>query len=167
GVMGAALASAQAWCGVIADGVHVHPATLRLLLASRAAAPGAVVLVSDSMPPAGTVLDRFVLGGRLVLRRGGRLETEDGVLAGADLDLGQAVRNAVSLLGVDGAEALRMASAYSARAAGLVDRGRMAPGLRADLVLVDAALYAVGTWVAGQWRAAADGAGTGPYFPRG
>lgn len=159
GVMGAALASAQAWCGVIADGVHVHPATLRLLLASRAGTLGRVVLVSDSMSPAGTAMDRFVLGGRLVLRRGGRLETEDGVLAGADLDLGQAVRNAVSMLGVDGAEALRMASAHPARAAGLRDRGRVAPGLRADLVLMDAGLRAVGTWVAGRWRAAADGDG--------
>lgn len=157
GVVGAALASSQAWCGVIVDGVHVHPATLRLLLASRpAGAQGRVVLVSDSMPVAGTSLDRFVLGGRLILRRGGRLETQDGVLAGADLDLGQAVRNAVSLLGLDGAEALRMASTYPARAAGLQDRGRVAGGLRADLVLLRPDLRVVGTWVAGRWRAAGE-----------
>ncbi len=161
GVMGAALASPGAWCGVIVDDVHVHPATLRLLLAARpAGASGPVVLVSDSMPPAGTALDRFVLGGRTILRRGGRLETEDGVLAGADLDLGQAVRNAVSLLGVDGAEALRMASAHPARAAGLHDRGRLAPGLRADLVLLGPDLVAQGTWVAGRWRAARGGQGS-------
>ena len=161
GPMGAALASPQAWCGVIADGVHVHPATLRLLLASRAGgAPGVVVLVSDSMPVAGTALDRFVLGGRTILRRGGRLETEDGVLAGADLDLGRAVRNAVSMLGVDGAEALRMASAHPARVAGLRDRGRIAPGLRADLVLLGPDLRAAGVWIAGAWHAA--GGAPGP-----
>ena len=155
GVMGAALASRQAWCGVIMDGVHVHPATLRLLLATRqGGSAGPVVLVSDSMPPAGTDLDRFVLGGRTILRRGGRLETEDGVLAGADLDLGQAVRNAVSMLGLDGAEALRMASTYPARAAGLHDCGRIAPGLRADLVLLDRDLRPCGTWIAGEWRPA-------------
>ena len=155
GVVGAALASPQAWCGVIADGVHVHPATLRLLLASRpAGAEGRVVLVSDSMPVAGTSLDRFMIGGRLILRRCGRLETQDGVLAGADLDLGQAVRNAVSMLGLDGAEALRMASTYPARAAGLQDRGRVAGGLRADLVLLRPDLRVAGTWIAGRWRAA-------------
>ena len=152
GIMGAALASPGAWCGVIVDGVHVHPATLRLLLAGRPA--GRVVLVSDAMPPAGTALDRFTLGGRTILRRDGRLETEDGVLAGADLDLAQAVRNAVALLGVDGAEALRMASTYPAHAMRLHDRGRLAPGLRADLVLLGADLRPVGTWVAGSWRSA-------------
>ena len=152
GVMGAALASPGAWCGVIVDGVHVHPATLRLLLASRPA--GQVVLVSDSMPPAGTALDRFTLGGRTILRRDGRLETEDGVLAGADLDLARAVRNAVALLGLDGAEALRMASTYPARVMRLHDRGRLAPGLRADLLLLDAELRPAGTWVAGSWRPA-------------
>ncbi len=153
GIMGAALASPGAWCGVIVDGVHVHPATLRLLLASRPA--GQVVLVSDAMPPAGTTLDRFTLGGRTILRRDGRLETEEGVLAGADLDMAQAVRNAVALLGLDGAEALRMASTYPARAMGLADRGRLAPGLRADLVLLRENLDPVGTWIAGQWRASA------------
>ncbi len=163
GVVGAALACPQAWCGVIVDGVHVHPATLRLLLAARpAGSAGRVVLVSDSMPPAGTTLDRFELGGRTILRRGGRLETEDGVLAGADLDLGQAVRNAVSLLGLDGAEALRMASTYPAHAAGLHDRGRVAAGLRADLVLLGPDLRAAGTWIAGRWRAAGRDGGPEP-----
>ena len=150
GIMGAALASPGAWCGVIVDEVHVHPATLRLLLATRPA--GQVVLVSDAMPPAGTTLDRFVLGGRTILRRDGRLETADGVLAGADLDMAQAARNAVALLRLDGAEALRMASAYPARAMGLSDRGRLAPGLRADLVLLDAGLDPIGTWIAGHWQ---------------
>ena len=166
GVMGAALASPQAWCGVIVDGVHVHPATLRLLLAARpAGSRGRVVLVSDSMPTAGTALDRFTLGGRTILRCGGRLVTGDGVLAGADLDLGQAVRNAVSLLGLDGAEALRMASAYPACAAGLHDRGRLAPGLRADLVLLGAGLDPIGTWVGGGWHPSSRQAGPAGSTP--
>jgi len=58
----------------------------------------------------------------------------------------------VALLRLDGAEALRMASAYPARAMGLSDRGRLAPGLRADLVLLDAGLDPIGTWIAGHWQ---------------
>ncbi|MBF9060919.1 N-acetylglucosamine-6-phosphate deacetylase [Rhodobacterales bacterium HKCCSP123] len=76
--------------GLIADGVHVHPAALRVALR---ASPGAAVLISDAMAVAGTAADRFALAGREVLRRNGRLELADGTLAGADLTLVQAVEN--------------------------------------------------------------------------
>ncbi|MDB5366554.1 MAG: nagA [Rhodospirillales bacterium] len=148
GIAGAALDDASSWCGVIVDGVHVHPAMLKLALAAKPR--GKLFLVTDSMPPLGTELTRFELYGQTIHRRDGRLVTDDGTLAGADLDMAQAVRNAVSMLGVGLDEALRMASLYPAQFIGLADRGRIAPGLRADLVLLDETLHVHATWIGGQ-----------------
>ena len=114
------------------------------------------MLVSDAMAVAGTDATEFVLQGRKILRRHGRLETESGTLAGADLCLAQAVRNAVTMLGLDIADAVAMASAVPADFLGLAhERGRIAPGLRADLVLLSPALDVLGTWQAGVWQGAA------------
>lgn len=138
------------WCGVIADGIHVHPALLRMALRLK---PGRVFLVTDAMPPVGTDTTGFTLYGRTILRRDGRLVTTDGTLAGADLDMIGAVRNAVRLLGVPLEEALRMASLYPARFLRLDDRlGRLAAGFRADFVLLDGKLGVLETWVGGERR---------------
>jgi N-acetylglucosamine-6-phosphate deacetylase len=148
GIAAAALLNPQSWCGVIMDGVHVHRAMLRLLHASRPAEK--LILVSDSMPPAGTDAEHFVLQGRTIHRRDGKLVTDDGTLAGADLSLAEAVRRAVDLLGVSAAEALGMASAAPAAFLGIDDvRGHIAPGYGADLVLLSERLDVLGTWVAG------------------
>ncbi|RKH43618.1 N-acetylglucosamine-6-phosphate deacetylase [Corallococcus llansteffanensis] len=145
----AALLEDDAWCGVIADGVHVHADNLRLLL--KVKPPGKVFLVTDAMPPVGTPVTSFTLQGRTILRRHGRLETEDGTLAGADIDLTAAVRHCVQRLGVPLEEALRMASLHPAAFLGLHGhRGRVAPGHRADLVLLKEDLSVHTTWVGGQ-----------------
>ena len=149
GIALAAITDPTSYCGIIADGIHVHPAMLRLALATKAA--DRIMLVSDAMPSAGTALTEFMVQGRRVLRRDGRLQTEDGVLAGADLDLAQAVRQAVALLGVSTEAALRMASLIPARFLGLDDRlGRLAPGFEADMVLFDESLHVQASWVGGQ-----------------
>ena len=136
-------------CGVIADGIHVHPALLRAVIAGKPA--GTVVLVSDAMPPAGTDMASFRLGGREVRRADGRLVLEDGTLAGADLDLAGAVRVAVDALGVSLEEALRMASLYPARFLGMEDRfGRVGVGRRADLVVLGTGLGVEGVWFGGE-----------------
>jgi N-acetylglucosamine-6-phosphate deacetylase len=89
GLVGAVLDGGHPF-GLIADGIHVHPAALRIALA---ASPSAAVLVSDAMAPAGTDATQFALDGRTVHRRNGRLELSDGTLAGADLTLARAVAN--------------------------------------------------------------------------
>lgn len=153
GPVGAALDSAEAFCGIIADGIHVHPVLLRAVLATKV--PGTVFLVSDAMPPVGTDQKSFILYGKEIYRRDGRLVTADGVLAGADIDMLAAVRNCVTLLGLDLAEALRMAALYPARFLKLDHRtGSIAPSLRADLVLLSCwqepqKLKVEATWVAG------------------
>jgi N-acetylglucosamine-6-phosphate deacetylase len=149
--LAAAALLGDAFAGVIVDGVHVHPAMLRLLLAMKG--PERVMLVSDSMSVAGTDAREFLLQGRRIVRQDGRLVTEDGVLAGADLSLTQAVRNAVELLGVTPEVAIGMATIVPAaflRLSGEV--GRIAPGLRADMVLLSPALEVLGTALGGEWQ---------------
>jgi N-acetylglucosamine-6-phosphate deacetylase len=149
GIVAAALLS-QGWCGVILDGIHVHPAMLRLLLASHP--PDRIMLVSDAMSPTGTDMQAFRLQGRLILRSQGRLATEDGTLAGADICLADAVRAGVRLLGLSPATALTMASSVPAAFLRLDHRiGRIAPGCRADLMLLTPGLDLLGSWLAGAW----------------
>jgi N-acetylglucosamine-6-phosphate deacetylase len=149
GPVGAALGSEDAWCSIIADGIHVHPAMLRMLLKLKR--PGKVFLITDAMPPVGDKATSFTLFGRTILRRDGRLVTESGTLAGADLDMAAAVRNCHHLLGLPLEESLRMASLYPACFLGLGgELGRLAPGYRADLTLLGPDLSVLATWVAGQ-----------------
>jgi N-acetylglucosamine-6-phosphate deacetylase len=151
GIAAAALLDRESWCGVIADGIHVHPALLRLLFAAKPA--DRIILVSDAMPPVGTAIDSFQLQGRTIMRRQGRLETEDGTLAGADICLLDAVRCAIRLLGLAPAQALALASATPAAFLRQQHRiGRIAPGLQADLLLLTEDLSVLGTWVSGAWQ---------------
>jgi N-acetylglucosamine-6-phosphate deacetylase len=109
-----------------------------------------MMLVSDAMPLVGTDRASFSLLGRPVTRRGGRLTTAEGTLAGSDLDMATAVRNTVAHLGLPIEAALHMASGAPAAFLGL-DRelGRIAPGYRANLVLLDEALSVTDTWIDG------------------
>lgn len=148
GVVGGALEDRATWCGLIVDGVHVHPASLRVALAAKPR--GTCFLVTDAMPPVGADSPDYVLYGETITARDGALVNAAGALAGSMLDMATAVRNTVQLLGVDLAEAARMASAYPADFLGISGvRGRIAPGLAADLVLLDDALRVQRTWIAG------------------
>ncbi|GLK75431.1 N-acetylglucosamine-6-phosphate deacetylase [Methylopila jiangsuensis] len=148
GPVGAALSERETFCGLIADLHHVAPESLKAAILAKGRDRAA--LVTDAMSTVGTDLDGFTLQGRRILRGGGRLTTEDGVLAGSDLDMATAVRNAVRALGVPLEDALVMASLTPARWLGLDHRiGRIAPGYRADLVLLDGGLEARATWIGG------------------
>ena len=85
-----------------------------------------------------------------IQRANGKLSTADGTLAGSDLDMASAVRNAVAHLGVSLEDALRMAAPAPAAFLRLDgELGRVAPGFRADLVLLDARLHVTETWISG------------------
>ena len=149
GAVGAALDDAASWCGLIVDGHHVHPATLRIAI--RAKARGKMMLVTDAMPPVGADDPTFRLGGELVSCRDGICLTPAGVLAGSCLDMAGAVRNTVQMLGLPLAEAAHMASTYPAAFLGLeATHGRIAAGYRADLVVVNDDIRVDETWIGGE-----------------
>lgn len=149
GMVGAALADRNSYCGIIADGHHVDPLALEVAIAAKR--QGHVFLVTDAMPPAAGGPDRFELQGRTVLARNGRLELADGTLAGSILTMDEALRYCVYILKLDLAEALRMASLYPA-AFLEQDRvlGRIAPDYRADLVHLTDDLAVTRTWIDGK-----------------
>jgi N-acetylglucosamine-6-phosphate deacetylase len=98
----------------------------------------------------GSPATSFILQGRTIHVVDGVCRDENGTLAGTGLDMATAVRNAVHLLGLSIAEAARMASEYPAAFLGLdQELGRIAPGFRANLVLLDDELQVRRTWIDG------------------
>ncbi len=148
GLVGAALDSGAVAAGVIADGIHIHPATLAAALRAKRG-PGALFLVSDSMSQAGTTQTEFELNGRTIHRRDGALRLADGTLAGADLTLDAAVRNLLAQ-GHDLSLALRMASALPAAAMDRQALGRLSPGGPADFVHLADDLSVRSVWLGGR-----------------
>ena len=148
GIVGAALYDENTWCGIIVDGHHVDPIMLKLAL--RCKRHDRFMLVTDGMPPVGSDQPSFVLQGRTIRVVDGICRDENGTLAGTALDMAAAVRNSVSLLGLDIAEAARMASQYPAEFLGLGhELGRIAPGYRANLVQMDDEFKVRRTWIEG------------------
>lgn len=149
GTVGAALYDQDSYCGIIVDGRHVAPVVLQLAL--RAKRLDRFMLVTDAMPNVGSDQDTFMLQGRKVHVKDGICVDENGVLSGSAIDMASAVRNAVNLLGVELAEAVRMASLYPATFLGLHHEiGRIAPGYRANLVMADDQLHVLDTWIDGR-----------------
>lgn len=153
GTVGAALEDLESWCGLIVDGRHIAPATMRLALRCKPA--DRFMLVTDAMPSVGMAEKSFMLQGQRIRVEDGVCVNEDGTLAGSDLDMASAVRNAVAMLGIAPETALRMASRHPAAFLGLDDRlGRIAPGLAASLVALDDGLNVVRSWIDGREDAA-------------
>jgi N-acetylglucosamine-6-phosphate deacetylase len=149
GAVGAALAHPDCWAGLIVDGYHVHAEVLKIAL--RAKRHDRFMLVSDAMPSVGADVKEFRIQGRQITVHGDRIIDDEGRLAGAHLDMAGAVRNTVNQLGVPLVDALRMASTYPAEFLKLGDQtGRIAPGQRADLVLVDEELNVLRSWIGGR-----------------
>ncbi|MEM8731622.1 MAG: N-acetylglucosamine-6-phosphate deacetylase [Pseudomonadota bacterium] len=134
GLVGAVLANAALSAGLIADGVHVHPATMRAAWAAKTG-PGRIFLVSDAMAVAGTDLSEFTLNDRIIRREDGQLRLLDGTLAGADLDLIRAMGVLVSQVGVPLVDALSAATVVPARLCGLTRHHLRGPGLPLDQVI--------------------------------
>jgi N-acetylglucosamine-6-phosphate deacetylase len=148
GVVGAALEDAASWCGIIVDGHHVHPASLRVAIAAKAR--GRMLLVTDAMPPVGADRPDYVLNGETITVKDGICQTAAGVLAGSALDMATAVRNTVQMLGLPLDEAVRMASTWPAEFLGLSEsHGRIAAGYRADLVVMDDDFHVRASWLGG------------------
>lgn len=148
GMVGAALEDDATYAGVIVDGLHLHPATLRVAI--RAKGADHLMLVTDAMPSVGSDAGEFMLQGRRITRDGDMLKSDDGVLAGSTLTMAAAVANMIEQGRVTLRQAAAMASATPARFLGLADRtGAIAAGLRADLVALDDDFTVTESWIAG------------------
>lgn len=149
GMVGAAIASPEAWFGIIADGHHVHPAAFGA--AVKAKKRGGALLVTDAMPPVGTDIREFQLYGKTIAVEEGRCTIEGGGLAGSSLDMISAVNNATRFAGLDWFEAARMASLYPAKALGLDNSlGRIRLGYQASLIAVDDNFSVTRVWIDGK-----------------
>ena len=135
GIAGAALAGRVAVM-VIADGVHLADATVSLVFA---AARERAVVVSDAIAAAGLEDGEFTLGNTIVRVEGGVSRRADGVLAGSVCPLSDVVPRLVDC-GIDLPAAIQAVSEAPARLAGIADRVVLAPGRRANLVVLDDAL---------------------------
>lgn len=147
GVLGAVLTSPEVTAELIADGVHVDPPAMQLLLAVKGV--DRVVLVSDGTAATGMPDGQYSLGTFEVTVSGGVCRNAEGKLAGSTLTLDRALRNIVAL-GVPLADALRMLTLNPARLLGLECRkGVLAPGADADLVLLNRELDVAGVMTRG------------------
>jgi N-acetylglucosamine-6-phosphate deacetylase len=147
-VVGAALDDPELYPSLIVDLFHVSAPSLRIAIAAKGWER--MILVTDAMSTVGSDLKSFELGGRTIFRSNGRLTTAEGTIAGSDLDMSTAVRNTVEALGLPIEAALHMSSRAPAELLGLgAELGRIAPGYRASLVLLDDGLRVTETWIDG------------------
>jgi N-acetylglucosamine-6-phosphate deacetylase len=149
GMVGAALSDKESFCGLIADGLHVHDAAMMVALAAKP--KNRVMLITDAMPTAAGGPESFELQGRIVTCENGRLHLDDGTLAGSNLTMDEAVRYCVAKLGVAVEDALRMASLNPATFIKFEhELGRVKAGYLANLVHLSDDLGVLETWIEGK-----------------
>jgi N-acetylglucosamine-6-phosphate deacetylase len=148
GTAGAVLADERIYAEVIVDGIHVHPAIVRVLVHAKGI--NRTILITDAIRAAGLADGDYDLGGQIVHVADGIARTSSGSLAGSTLTLDKAVRNVMQFAGVSLNQALAMASRVPAEAMRWSGRkGVLEPGADADVILFDASLNIRGSIVAG------------------
>jgi len=149
GVVGAVLLNNGVTCELIADLVHLHPQTIKLIYKLKG--PDKMVLISDSMGATGLGDGDYSLGGEKVVVKDSIARLEDGSLAGSTLTLDKALRNVVTIEGIPFKDALRMITYNPAREISLERNiGSISIGKMADLVVLDELLKVKATFVAGK-----------------
>jgi len=156
GTLGATLSDDRIYAQLIADGIHVHPAAMRIL--GRCKGPSRTLLISDAIRAAGMPEGRYEMGRLPVIVQDGACRLEDGTLAGSVLTLDAALRRFMSATGWPLVQAWPATSLSQAQAMG-IDRevGRIRQGALADLVLLDADAQVAATVVGGRLAYLRDG----------
>lgn len=147
GLMGAILVSSVP-CGIIADGIHSHPAMVNL--AWKAKGAGGITLVTDCMAAMGMPPGRYDLGHYETIVTPDSARLADGTLAGSILRMDQAVKNMMAFTGCSLGDAVQMASTNPARLLGLERSGALLPGYDADITVLSPDTRAAYTFVAGK-----------------
>lgn len=136
GVIGAVLTDERVACEMICDGIHLHPAAMKV--AVKLKGKDKIILISDAMMATGLKDGTYDLGGQDVFVKDGVARLKDGALAGSTLTLNRAVYNMVHLVGVPLQEAVQMATLNPARAIGAdKNKGSIEIGKDADLIAFD------------------------------
>ena len=147
GVIGAVLTSQEVTAELIADGIHVEEAAMRLLLQAKGA--GCVILISDGLSATGMPDGKYMLGNFEVTVSGGVCRNAEGKLAGSTLTLDRALRNVVAL-GISLPGAVRMLTTNPAKLLGIeFKKGALRTGADADIVLLDENLQITNVWARG------------------
>ncbi|MCP5085295.1 MAG: N-acetylglucosamine-6-phosphate deacetylase [Rhodobacteraceae bacterium] len=150
GLVGAAITLGGLSAGLIADTIHVHPASIAVALQAKKG-PGRIFLVSDAMAVAGSDITEFILNGRIVRRNANRLTLEDGTLAGADLDLSTAISVVSDITGFTPSESIAMATSIPAAVIKREqDCGTIYNGGSADFIFLDGSNQLAGVWQHGE-----------------
>lgn len=148
GTVGGVLMLDEIFAEFIADGVHLHPAIVNLIV--RVKGPARAVAITDAIRGAGMPDGEYDLGGQKIVVKEGAVRLADGTLAGSCLTMDQAVRNIAAFTGRPLAECLQMATLTPARSIGVADRkGSLEPGKDADVVLLSPDLQVKATMVMG------------------
>jgi N-acetylglucosamine-6-phosphate deacetylase len=134
GILGVVLSDDRLTADIIADGIHVDPAMIKLFIKAKGAA--GAILITDALSATGMPDGHYRLGALELEVKGGRC-TSRGILAGSVLTLDRAVRNAMQFAGCDLQQAVRFASLNPAKAAGLEKNGVLQPGAHADIVVLN------------------------------
>lgn len=148
GIIGVALTDPRLYTEIIADGIHVHPTALKLLLQTKGV--DRTLLVTDGSSAAGMPDGEYPLGGDVIQVKQGVCRDRHGTLAGSTLTLDRAIRVLVERLEIPFHEALIAASATPARCTGIESKGMINPGADADLVFFANDLSVLQTMVAGR-----------------
>jgi N-acetylglucosamine-6-phosphate deacetylase len=139
GPLPAIVEAPQVYGEIIADGVHVHPAMVRLLV--KLLGPERSIVITDALAGAGVPDAVFEFNGQRASVVGGVAQLDDGTITGSVLTMDQALRNILAITGLSLREAIGMLTANPARAAGVADRkGLLTPGYDADLLIFDGSL---------------------------
>ena len=147
GTIGAASENENVQAELICDGMHVHPASVRMAFRLF---PGRIVLVSDALRCCGMPDGEYELGGQQIFLNGTVAKLADGTLAGAATNLYDGMRNAVAF-GIAKEEAIASATLNPAKALGCADEiGSIAPGKRADFIICDEALIRKQVYLSGE-----------------
>jgi len=149
GSVGTLLTEDKIICGLIVDGIHVHPRMVKV--AYRSLGAKRLTLVTDAMAAMGMSPGEYRIGDQHVIVADNTARLADGTLAGSILRMDEAVRNMVAFSGCVPAEAVRMASTTPAEVLGIDhETGHLRPGYRADLILLDEELNVLETYIGGR-----------------
>jgi N-acetylglucosamine-6-phosphate deacetylase len=148
GILGAVLSDDRVTADLIADGIHVAPEVVKLFL--RAKGPDGAILITDAISATGMPNGTYKLGGFDVEVKNGRCEL-NGKLAGSVLTLDRAVRNLMDFASIGLMESVKLATLNPARLLGIDhERGMLAAGMVADMVVLSTAGEVVQTMMAGE-----------------